>query len=98
MPCPCQRGGEVPLFLKKSMALTKAVVNGPQALVPTSLETNGFFSGGYKATKRNKYYLKQLRKGKSIGFTMKASLKAKGLIPRNSKTMRGKKVVSAKYR
>jgi len=78
------------------MALTKAVINGPQALVPSS-SVASYFKGGYSATKRNKYYLKQYRKGKSIGFTMKASLKAKGLLPRNSKTMRGKKVVSAKY-
>ena len=80
------------------MALTKAVVNGPQALTQNSSNIMSFFKGGYKATKRDKYYLKQLRKGKSIGFTMKASLKAKGLLARNSKTMRGKKVVSAKYR
>ena len=98
MPCPCQRGGEVPDFLKKSMALTKLVVNGPQALTKNSPDISSFFKGGYKATKRNNYYLKRFRKGKSIGFTMKASLKAKGLLPRNSKTMRGKKVVSARYR
>ncbi len=42
-------------------------------------------------------YLRRWKKGQSIGFTMTASLKAKGMIPRNSKTMRGKKVVSEKY-
>ncbi len=47
----------------------------------------------YKATKRNLYYLKKYRQGKSIGFTIKSSLKAKGLIPRSS----GKKIISTKY-
>jgi hypothetical protein len=54
--------------------------------------------GGYRATRRNLKYLKQWKKGKSIGFTMTASLKAKGLIPRSSKTMKGKRVVSKKYK
>lgn len=51
-------------------------------------------SGGYKPTKRNLKYLKLWKKGKSIGFTMKSSLKAKGLIPRANGTKR----VSPKYR
>jgi hypothetical protein len=42
--------------------------------------------------------LKRWKQGKSIGFTMTSSLKAKGLIPRTSKTMKGKKVISRKYR
>ena len=50
--------------------------------------------GGYKATKRNLHYLKLWKQGKSIGFTMTSSLKAKGLIPRAN----GKKRVSIKYR
>ena len=50
--------------------------------------------GGYRATKRNRKYLKRYKKGKSIGFTMKASLKAKGLIKRANGTKR----VSKKYR
>jgi serine/threonine protein kinase len=50
--------------------------------------------GGYKATKRNLKYLKLWKKGKSIGFTMRSSLKAKGLIPRSNGTKR----ISAKYR
>ncbi len=54
--------------------------------------------GGYRATKRNLKYLKKWRRGESIGFTMTSSLKAKGLIPRTSKTMKGKKVVSRKYK
>jgi hypothetical protein len=54
--------------------------------------------GGYRPTKKNLMYLKQWKKGKSIGFTMTSSLKAKGLIPRTSKTLKGKRVVSRKYR
>lgn len=50
--------------------------------------------GGYRATAKNRKYLRKWKQGKSIGFTMLASLKAKGLIPRAS----GKKVVSPKYK
>ena len=50
--------------------------------------------GGYRATARDKKYLAQFRAGKSIGFTMRASLKAKGLLPRAN----GSKRVSEKYR
>jgi hypothetical protein len=49
--------------------------------------------GGYRATAKNKKYLALYKKGKSIGFTMKASLKAKGLIPRADGTYK----VSEKY-
>jgi hypothetical protein len=51
-------------------------------------------TGGYKLTKRNLKYLKKWKKGESIGFTMRSSLKAKGLIPRANGTKR----VSSKYR
>lgn len=54
--------------------------------------------GGYKATKKNRNYLAKYRRGESIGFTMKASLKAKGLLPRTSKKNYGKKVVGNKYK
>ena len=54
--------------------------------------------GGYKATKRNRKYLAKYRRGESIGFTMKASLKAKGLLPRSSKKNYGKKVLGNKYK
>lgn len=50
--------------------------------------------GGYRPTKRNLKYLKMWKKGKSIGFTMRSSLKAKGLIPRANGTKR----ISPKYR
>ena len=50
--------------------------------------------GGYKPTKRNLKYLRKWKRGESIGFTMRSSLKAKGLIPRANGTRR----VSLKYR
>jgi hypothetical protein len=50
--------------------------------------------GGYKPTKQNLKALKKYKQGKSIGFTMRSSLKAKGLIPRANGTRR----VSKKYR
>jgi hypothetical protein len=50
--------------------------------------------GCYIPTEKDKDALRKWRKGKSIGFTMRSSLKAKGLIPRAS----GKKVVSDKYK
>lgn len=54
--------------------------------------------GGYKPTARDLAYLRKWKRGESIGFTMTASLKAKGLIPRTSKTLKGKKVLGPKYR
>ena len=54
--------------------------------------------GGYRITARNRKYLKKYRAGKPIGFTMRASLKAKGLIPRTSRKLRGRKVVGPKYK
>ena len=59
----------------------------------SNVSDRGFF-GGYKATKKNLKYLKKYKQGKSIGFTMRSSLKAKGLIPRSNGTYK----VSKKYR
>ena len=50
--------------------------------------------GGYRPTKRNLKALRKWKRGESIGFTMRSSLKAKGLIPRANGTLR----VSDKYR
>lgn len=47
----------------------------------------------YRATARNRNYLRRWHRGQSIGFTMRSSLKAKGLIPRSNGTRR----VSKKY-
>jgi hypothetical protein len=52
---------------------------------------------GYKATRKNRALLKRWKRGESIGFTARSSLKAKGLIPRTSKSQRGKYIVSKKY-
>jgi|GEM_PF-4722035 len=54
-------------------------------------------NGGYKPTKKDLEYLRRWKRGESIGFTMIASLKAKGLIPRTSKKLAGKKIVGPKY-
>jgi hypothetical protein len=61
--------------------------------MPCPCQQYGGARGGYRATKRNLKYLRMHKAGKSIGFTMKASLKAKGLIPRADGSLR----VSAKY-
>ena len=49
--------------------------------------------GGYKPTARNLKYLALWKQGRSIGFSMRSSLKAKGLIPRANGTYK----VSPKY-
>lgn len=48
----------------------------------------------YRSTSRNLYYLRRYQEGKPIGFTLRSSLKAKGLIPRSNGTCK----VSEKYR
>ena len=67
---------------------------GPPYSYPPPPPTPNSASGGYRATARDRKYLARLRAGKSIGFTMRASLKAKGLIPRANGSTR----VSEKYR
>jgi hypothetical protein len=44
--------------------------------------------GRYAATARNRALVSKYKSGKSIGFTAKASLKAKGLLPRSNGTYR----------
>lgn len=82
-----KRGGGcgcgVPLPTKGFTSNSSAKMDYPKVL-----------KGGYRATKRNLHYLRLWKKGKSIGFTMKSSLKAKGLIPRSN----GTRKVSPKYR
>jgi hypothetical protein len=68
---------------------------------PTMLRALGLMNGGkrlttggrYKPTAKDRAALRRFRAGKSIGFTMCSSLKAKGLIPRANGTRR----VSNKY-
>lgn len=76
--CPCQVVPKIPIPLGQ-----EGYRGGYKARI-----------GGYKATKRNIKYLKLWKQGKSIGFTMRSSLKAKGLIPRANGTKR----VSNKYK
>ena len=49
--------------------------------------------GGYRPTRRNRQMLRNYTAGKSIGFTGKASLKAKGMLPRSN----GQYVLGPKY-
>ena len=53
--------------------------------------------GGYRATRKNRSLVRMYNAGKKLGFTARASLKAKGLIPRTSRKNRGKYIVSKKY-
>jgi len=47
----------------------------------------------YRVTRKNRNTLRKYKAGKSIGFTARASLKAKGLIPRSN----GRYVLGPKY-
>lgn len=84
--CPCEAvSSRVPVALggyKQAKRRTRRTL------------THTASKGGYKATKRNLKYLKRWKQGKSIGFTMRSSLKAKGLIPRANGTYK----VSPKYK
>jgi hypothetical protein len=51
----------------------------------------------YRATCKNRNILRRYKQGQSIGFTQRSSLKAKGLLARNSRANRGKYIVSEKY-
>jgi hypothetical protein len=82
------RGGAIP----RSVRVTPVRKRTPKAL---QMDVQ---RAGYKATAKNLKYLRKYKRGESIGFTMKASLKAKGLIPRESRKAKGRKIVSEKYR
>ena len=49
-------------------------------------------AGGYKPTPADIELLRKYKRGQSIGFTGRSSLRAKGLLPRKSKKYRGKEV------
>jgi len=53
----------------------------------------GRAQGGYRVTRKNRQLLKKYKSGHSIGFTARASLKAKGLLPRSN----GRYVLGPKY-
>lgn len=48
---------------------------------------------GYRPTAKNRDMLRRYKRGESIGFTGRSSLKAKGLIPRSS----GQYILGPKY-
>jgi hypothetical protein len=79
--CPCLNVPKIPTPLRGGYSATQRD------------HVNYTPKGGYRATKRDLKYLKLWKQGKSIGFTMRSSLKAKGLIPRANGTKR----VSKKY-
>ena len=64
---------------------------------PCALDIRGGYRegyrGGYRATYKNRQLLKKYKRGQSIGFTARASLKAKGLLPRSN----GRYVLGPKY-
>lgn len=98
----CQTIFKDPIY-KVSEAFThKQMQNRMRSFFSTNNNMNGgsktrkakkIKKGGYRPTKKNLKYLRLYKQGKSIGFTMRSSLKAKGLIPRSNGTYR----VSAKY-
>jgi len=49
--------------------------------------------GGYRPTRRNREMLRKYKAGKKIGFTGRASLKAKGMLPRAN----GRYILGPKY-
>lgn len=81
MVCPCALGGSDPM-------VGGGANQGGYRATPL---------GGYRATRRNRAMLRAYKRGKSIGFTGVASLKAKGLLPRTSGKYRGKYVLGPKY-
>lgn len=86
--CPCA-GASAPI-LKLPLPETFQTLGGNK----NESKRSGTKQGGYRATKKDKKYLKMWKEGKSIGFTMRSSLKAKGLIPRAN----GTRKVSNKYK
>ena len=78
------------LFLKEIICIRKMPCACSVGLPP--------LRGGYTPTRKNRAILRRYKAGKSIGFTARSSLKAKGLLPRTSRKNRGKYIVSNKYR
>lgn len=96
---PVTTNGTAPkLELEKNKDPAAAPAAAPTgATIPVNVTpgaAGGKRKGGYRPTKKDKAALKKLKQGKSIGFTMRSSLKAKGLLRRANGTKR----VSAKYR
>ena len=96
--CGCDMQTPLPASVTQPMAQTGGAYQqsggGCGCMAWKGGKTRRVRRGGYRATAKNRKYLRRWKQGKSIGFTMRSSLKAKGLIPRAS----GKKVVSPKYK
>jgi hypothetical protein len=54
-------------------------------------------TGGYTPTAKNMDMLRRYKRGESIGFTGRSSLRAKGLLPRESAEYKGMYVLGPKY-
>ena len=54
-------------------------------------------AGGYTPTAKNMDMLRRYKRGESIGFTGRSSLRAKGILPRESAAYKGKYVLGPKY-
>ena len=54
-------------------------------------------TGGYSPTAKNMDMLRRYKRGESIGFTGRSSLRAKGLLPRESAEYKGMYVLGPKY-
>lgn len=65
----------------------------PQAVVPLS-QAGG---SAYKPTAKNLDQLRRFKRGESIGFTARSSLRAKALLPRISRKHKGLYVYGPKY-
>ena len=93
-----RRSGVVASIGKQEGIVSRLVKIVSKEKLPAVIRMDFQRIGGYKPTARNLIYLTKWKRGHPIGFTMTASLKAKGLIPRTSKTLKGKKVIGSKYR
>ncbi len=54
-------------------------------------------AGGYTPTAKNMDLLRRYKRGESIGFTARSSLRAKGILPRESAAYKGLYVLGPKY-
>jgi hypothetical protein len=75
---------------KRNYTRKRRVIGG---VCPCQMQSQQIMSGGYRPTSDDLEYVRKWKKGKKLGFSIIASLKAKGLIPRKNGTRR----VSKKY-
>jgi hypothetical protein len=85
-------GADSGMFVKVGGYLT-SLIGGGCSCSGSKVNSLTAVYGGYRPTKKNRNLVKKYKQGKSIGFTARSSLKAKGLIRRSNGTYK----VSAKY-